>query len=239
MAKFPSKFGFDPDVKNLRDPGRRPGNKVSISDEAMIGAFRNPALNTMTSNSEFVTIDAAGRGAVMATVGAGAGNDALGSRKIGAGGRGAVMATVGAGAGNDALRNRPGGGRMDTINAGRNNDTLNPYFRGNIMDTIYAGWGNDTLSPSPFRSRATTIYAGSAMETVFAGGGNDTLVGLPGSRVYGAAGKGAGRVVTATVINPATRRAMSVTYDREMNKYLDTKLDRWINAPGWMRLQFR
>lgn len=213
MAKFPSKFGFDPDVKKLRDPGRRSGNQVSISDEAMIGAFRNPALNTMTSSFEKVTIDAGGRDAAMATVGAGTGNDTL----------------------NPYFRGRP----MDTINAGRTNDTLNPHFSGRVMDTIYAGWGNDTLSPSSFRSRATTIYAGSVMDTVYAGGNNDTLVGLPGSRVYGAAGKGAWRVVTATVINPATRRAMSVTYDREMNKYLDTKLDRWINAPGWMRLQFR
>ena len=83
-----------------------------------------------------------------------------------------------------------------------------------------------------------TIYAGGTMDTIYAGG--SAIGGVsPGPKVYGAVGQNVGRIVTASVINPKNRRPVSVTYDRQTNKYMDRRLGRWINAPGWMRNQFR
>jgi hypothetical protein len=47
------------------------------------------------------------------------------------------------------------------------------------------------------------------------------------------------RVVTITVVDPWTRKPVSVTYDRQTKTYLDNTLKRWLRAPGWMNSQIR
>jgi hypothetical protein len=47
------------------------------------------------------------------------------------------------------------------------------------------------------------------------------------------------RVITITVVDPWTRKPVSVTYDRQTKTYLDNTLKRWLRAPGWMNSQIR
>jgi hypothetical protein len=47
------------------------------------------------------------------------------------------------------------------------------------------------------------------------------------------------RVITITLVDPWTRKPVSVTYDRYTKTYLDSTLKRWIEAPGWMNSQIR
>jgi hypothetical protein len=47
------------------------------------------------------------------------------------------------------------------------------------------------------------------------------------------------RVITITLVDPWTRKPVSVTYDRYTKTYLDDTLKRWVEAPGWMNSQIR
>ena len=125
--------------------------------------------------------------------------------------------------------------RADTIYGGVLRSPLDPRdtLYGGVMDTIYAGGLMDTL----YGGVMDTIYAGGrVMDTVYGGdpwrpggGGQMATVTVNPSQ----------RVVTATVIDPATRKPRTVTYDRKLGTYLDTSLQRWIAAPMWMRGQVR
>lgn len=126
-----------------------------------------------------------------------------------------------------------GGGGADTIYGGgdaiyggnhailsRLRGAGNTVDTGAVADTVYGGM------------KADTVYGGGIADTIYAG----SKAGFPGG---GTMSGGGTRVVTATVVNPATRSPISVTYDRETGAYLDKSLKRWVLAPNWMASQIR
>lgn len=101
------------------------------------------------------------------------------------------------------------GGLADSIYAGSHMDSI---YAGSRMDSIYAG------------SQMDSIYAGSQMDSIYAGSAGDLL---------------GGGTVTKLIYDPSRRSMVSVTYNRDADLYLDTKMQRWIEAPPWISSQFK
>ena len=250
MVKFPTKGSFDRDVRKLRKTQRNVTITAKTSAEALLGAIRNPALNTLTAPWGNDTLYPARRGS--------APNTATGRimDTVYAGGR--VMDTIYAGgrvmdtiyAGGRVMDTIYAGGRvMDTVYAGgRVMNTI--YAGGRFTETIYGGVASDAVRRKIGGWYMDTVYGGgldkpkqgldgSVMSTIYGGVAKDGVMGSNSSGVFGASTFASARIVTATVIDPTTRGAISVTFDRHTNSYLDRKLSRWISAPGWMRNQIR